>query len=670
MKKIVWALAALLAVSALWVGVAIRTPARAAVCEGMRAGMRVHDAQPATRLAVVLHGMGKTPADIDPVAKTLLTSPQYQGNTRVIVPALPFSVLSTARAEDVSACLLALVDDEWQARKATGQPYKSVLLVGHSMGSLFARKLYVVARGELRSAPFEKDLREAIGLPEGSAALVETRDWAEQVDRIVLLGAINRGWSVDHHMPLLRMVKMQAGLALNRFVQAVGGPPFAVMSTRKGAPFVTQLRLQWLEAVDCADRAQAKTQTQLLTSAKGTRCQGDTDAPMQEVVQLLGTQDDLVRPGDSIDAVAGRRFAYIEVPHSDHGNVVDMAVSAPAAAPGQTFSDDELREQRRALKRGERFLAALDPNGDRDTPPELVTARGDPDFDVKHLVFVMHGIRDEGFWTERLGGRVRDQLLAQPDCQAGEGRPACKVKLEVSSYGYFPMLSFLKPGARDEKVEWLMDRYAEARAQYPNAKFHYVGHSHGTYLLKEALKKYESVRFERVALAGSVLRTDQDWRALLKNGRVKGVLNLSADADWVVAFFPNAMEQLGLQDMGGAGFYGFSKDDSQGFEQFPKGGSSWVGGGHGAAVSEDWWEHVAGFIATGQRPTPDAGLLETEQHWLVKAGGDVAPVIWLLLAALVVLGVWLIVRSRLREWAKTLALISYAGCVWFVLTSV
>ncbi|MFG6432066.1 alpha/beta fold hydrolase [Roseateles sp. LYH14W] len=666
MKKIVWVLVALLTASALWVLVAIRTPARAAVCEGMRAGMRVHDAQSAQRLAIVLHGMGKTPSDVDPVAQTLLTSPQYQGTTRVVVPALPFSVLSTARAEDVTACLLEVVDQEWQARKTAGQPYQSVLLVGHSMGSLFARKLYVVARGELASAPFEKDLRQALGLAEDSTALVAPREWVAKVERIVLLGAINRGWSVDHHMPLLRMAQMQAGLAFNRFVQAVGGPPFAVMSTRKGAPFVTQLRLQWLEAVDCAGRLQAPT----LTNTTGTRCQGGIDAPMQEVVQLLGTQDDLVRPGDSIDAVAGRKFAYIEVPHSDHGNVVDMAASAPAATPGQTFSDEELREQRRALKRAERFLAALDPQGDRDTPPELVTARGDPDFDVKHLVFVMHGIRDEGFWTERLGGRVRDQLLTQPDCQPGEGKPPCKVKLEVSSYGYFPMLSFLKPGARDEKVEWLMDRYAEARAQYPNAKFYYVGHSHGTYLLKEALKKYESVRFERVALAGSVLRTDQDWLALLKTGRIKGVLNLSADADWVVAFFPNALEQLGLQDMGGAGFYGFSKHDSQGFEQFPKDAASWVGGGHGAAVSEDWWDHVAGFIATGRRPTPDGELLREKPHWLVEAGGRVAPAIWLLLATVVVLGVWLIVRSKLREWAKTLALISYAGGVWFVLTSV
>lgn len=93
-------------------------------------------------------------------------------------------------------------------------------------------------------------------------------------------------------------------------------------------------------------------------------------------------------------------------------------------------------------------------------------------------------------------------------------------------------------------------------------------------------------------------------------------------------------------------------------------------GGHGAAVAEDWWDHVAGFIATGQRPTPDPMQLQDQQAWPVKAGGAIAPVIWLLIAAALVLGVRFIVRSRMREWAKTATLIAYGWLVWFVLTSV
>lgn len=668
-KKILWALAlaALLPVTML---LGLRTPGHTEVCEGLKVDMREHGPPAAQQLAIALHGMRMEAEKLTPLANTILKAPGYE-DTRVLVPTLPFSVLSTARAEDITACLLDIVDREWQAKKTTGQPYRSVLLVGHSMGSLFARKLYAVARGELESAPFENSLRGALGFSEESKVPVPPREWAGAVDRIVLLGAINRGWSVDHHMPLLRMAQMHAGLAFHRLVQAIGGPLFTVMATRKGAPFVTQLRLQWLEMTDCAEREPAARQTntsaaaaaivapqagataasETLVDTTGNRCRGGYLGPVAPVAQLLGTQDDLIPPGDGIDPVTGIHFKYLEVPQSNHSEVVEMG--------GDTTV---------AKLRADVLLQALKPGAvPSSVTPELVAARGAPDFDVKHVVFVMHGIRDEGFWTERLAARVRTKLLEQPACK---DNPSCKVKLEVSSYGYFPMLSFLKPGSRNEKVEWLMDRYAQARAQYPNAKFYYVGHSHGTYLLKEALDNYESVRFERVALAGSVLRTDQDWPALLKSGRVRGVLNLSASEDWVVALFPHALEQLGLQDLGGAGFYGFKKTDAPAFEQFPKLDKSWVVGGHGAAVAEPWWDQVARFIATGQRPTPDQTQLSDSQHWLVKAGGAIAPVIWLLIALVLALGMVLILRSRMREWAKTVSLIGYVWFFLFVLTSV
>ena len=440
---------------------ALQVPSRAQVCEGLRQDILVRGPQSAQRLAVVLHGMRMEPKALEPLIDTLLKAPGYE-DTHIFAPRLPFSVLSTARAEDITACLVDFVDQAWRERRATGSDYRSVLLVGHSMGSLFARKLYVVARGELVAAPFEKSLRTALGLPEVNRAPVPPREWAQAVDRIVLLGAINRGWSVDHHMPFARMFEMQAGLTINRLIQAMGGPPFTVMATRKGAPFVTQLRLQWLEMMDCEHRRLALqpsvTEAANTTSARATgldaadyRCSGRSLLPVAPVAQLLGTQDDLIPPGDGIDPVAGRAFAYFEVPHSDHRTVVEMGDEAPGAP------------QRKAA-----FVRALQHSVEAGhVAPELVAARGAPDFDVKHVVFVIHGIRDEGFWTERLGARVRTRLKEQPECK---DQPPCEVKLEVSSYGYFPMLSFLKPGSRNEKVEWLVDRYAQARAQYPNAK--------------------------------------------------------------------------------------------------------------------------------------------------------------------------------------------------------
>lgn len=628
---------------------------------------------PATRLAIVLHGMDGDPAHMMAVGDAIQNLDGYR-DTDIVIPQLPFSAFSAALPSDILVCLVKLIDSKWRDKQASGSGYKSILLVGHSMGSLFARKLYVIARGELPGAPFEPELKKSVkdlGLSPGLGA---PREWFSSVERIVLLAAINRGWTVDHHLEWDRIIYMQAGLALNRMAQAVELPAFTVMATRRGAPFVTQLRLQWLAMMECSQTPEARAKEaggqkeqavaprqgavlavgdkalsgeQADTESEG--CKGSTPTRLAPVVQLLGSRDDLVPPADNIDAVAGRRFTYLNVPHSNHGNVVEMA------------GKDAFEEARRRV-----FVRALDKTDKGDAPPELLSARTDPDYTVKHVVFVMHGIRDEGFWTERLGAKVRAKLEQTQHCTEAT---QCRVRLEASSYGYFAMLSFLKPGSRNEKVEWLMDRYTEAKAQYPAAKFYYVGHSHGTYLLKEALKNYEAVKFERVVLAGSVLRSDHDWLPLIQSKRIGSMLNLSAAGDWVVAFFPNAMQMMHLQDLGGAGFYGFEKKGA-GVTQVANG--RWVVGGHGAAVAEDWWEPVAEFIATGSLAVPDRSpkLVQNMQSCWVAIGGAVAPLLWLLIAAILGCGGWAIVRSNRREWVKTLGLVFYGWFIWFVVTSV
>ena len=60
-----------------------------------------------------------------------------------------------------------------------------------------------------------------------------------------------------------------------------------------------------------------------------------------------------------------------------------------------------------------------------------------------------------------------------------------------------------------------MDKYAEAKALFPNAEFSYVGHSNGTYLLARALTDYTCCSFKYVVFAGSVVRTDYNWSKYL-----------------------------------------------------------------------------------------------------------------------------------------------------------
>ena len=76
-----------------------------------------------------------------------------------------------------------------------------------------------------------------------------------------------------------------------------------------------------------------------------------------------------------------------------------------------------------------------------------------PDDSVTDVVFIVHGIRDQGYWTQKLAQRVKFLGAKQRN-----------IASVASGYGYFPMLPFLLPWGRRSKVEWLIDQYTEALA--------------------------------------------------------------------------------------------------------------------------------------------------------------------------------------------------------------
>ncbi|MBB5204750.1 alpha-beta hydrolase superfamily lysophospholipase [Inhella inkyongensis] len=578
----------------------------------------------ARRLTSVLHAFTGQPQDM----RSLVCSLREAAPSDVWVPKLPFSSTSRAQPADVLAQLVSQLDKHWLQGNAQGQAYEELVIVGHSLGSLFARKLYVLGRGGSALGPSlaEPGLDAALRAA-GGAPLLAARPWALATRRIVLMAGINRGWTVSHHMDLGHGLLYGAGVTLARWAQAAGTDPFIVMAGHRGAAFLSQLRLQWLALSQLAAADQ----------------QG-----LAKVVQLLGTRDDLVPPSDNVDPL--NDFVYLEVPNSGHRDVIDMAAS------------DSIPEAW-ARQRREVFQRALGDAPTSDLHPARPHQQGDAN--VRHVIFVIHGIRDQGFWTERVAHRVQAELLKTPECQALPPGARC-VAQEVSSYGYFPMLSFLQPGARQQKVEWLMDRYTEAKARFPQARFSYVGHSHGSYLLKEAMRDYPAVRFERVLLAGSVLRSDQRWHDWLDQGRIGQLLNLTADADWVVALFPNGLEALQLQDLGGAGHHGFS-DQHPRLLRLPQ--SKHLHGGHGAGVEEAAWPLIARFIAGGQVETGPAPLADRHAP-LTRWGAPLAPAVWVLGPLLLLWGLMKLLRSRLREWIKTVAVLGYLGLIWGVLTQV
>ena len=73
---------------------------------------------------------------------------------------------------------------------------------------------------------------------------------------------------------------------------------------------------------------------------------------------------------------------------------------------------------------------------------------------------MIHGIRDKGFWTQKIARAVKEQAETE----------ARTVRSFTGTYGYFAIVPFLAPWIRHWKTGWLMDQYVLMRALYPKAK--------------------------------------------------------------------------------------------------------------------------------------------------------------------------------------------------------
>jgi pimeloyl-ACP methyl ester carboxylesterase len=361
-----------------------------------------------------------------------------------------------------------------------------------------------------------------------------------------LLAAPNRGWPTSKPANL-RTDQYAFAYAAGIFARLTGTGK-VVLDLLQGSPFVANMRVQWID----------------LFRAKGA------DAPL--VVHLLGGKDELVNREDSIDIEAG-----------GPENVVIRTLEGLSHLDIAT-SIYEKHDNRRVLTPlAEDILTALTKKRSefpKYWPDKIGALKTDPN--IKQLIFVMHGIRDESNWPFDIKRAIEKSI----------GERAEAVKVIPPQYRRFTMLPFLLYWDRQENVRWFMDQYTEARASYPNLEqVDFVGHSNGTYILASALQKYSVLKVRNVFFAGSVVPMQYNWQRVRQNDQVTGkVWNICADFDWVVAILPQIFQQLsdwikaeepkGLLDIGSSGFRGFL--GGVGTESFLR-NLKYISGTHGAA---------------------------------------------------------------------------------------
>ena len=274
------------------------------------------------------------------------------------------------------------------------------------------------------------------------------------------------------------------------------------------------------------------------------------------VVQFLGRGDRLVKRDDSLDFEQFPETWQVDVPGATHSDVQ------------QVPEGDDMRYY---------TLRA----GILDAPPEVQSAAKSPRDKRNPIVLLVHGIRAS---NETWAAQLKD--LIQSNAPSAVAVPP--------TYRYFPMLDFALPWLRARKVRWLQDQYSTLLARYPRARFNFVGHSNGTYLLGHSLKQVPAMTFDRVTLAGSVLPREYDWNSRFMLGQVREVANHRAASDLPVAILCDLLRAFGTKDVGTAGFDGFDQSREEIKEVY------YYAGGHSSALTDDNLRHLADFTLTGK----------------------------------------------------------------------
>ena len=203
------------------------------------------------------------------------------------------------------------------------------------------------------------------------------------------------------------------------------------------------------------------------------------------------------------------------------------------------------------------------------------------------VVIVLHGIRASNeTWVKEVSDHIEER--------------APNALVVTPAYGYFPMLDFALPWLRARKARELQAQYSDALVRNPRARFCFVGHSNGTYMLGRSLIDLAGMRFHRVALAASVLPRDYQWTKCFTRGQVHHMTNHRASRDVPVGIVCNLLRSLGMRDVGTAGYHGFLGGRAEIKEVY------YYDGGHSEPVEKNNVKALAEYVLNGSTVFPSA----------------------------------------------------------------
>ena len=209
--------------------------------------------------------------------------------------------------------------------------------------------------------------------------------------------------------------------------------------------------------------------------------------------------------------------------------------------------------------------------------------------EVKHVVVLIHGIRDWGLWEAKVSAKLADNGF----------EPV------TMSYGRFGLFSFLAPVSlfRNRAIASIEKRFDEVLHDHPHALISVIAHSFGTYIFAHLLQRMQRLKIHRIIFCGSVLHRDFPFEQLINRFQVP-ILNEVGTRD----IFPALAESV-TWGYGSAGTYGFIR---------PRIRDRWHNGaGHGYFFQDGFFEDFwLKFLKNGTFEPGD--LPPEEPRWWVK----------------------------------------------------
>jgi len=551
------------------------------------------------RLKRVLWGQPADRAVLAPAADEASLTPDGEnlplGPVDLLAPVIVKSIWDDTSPIESAWALQKAINHRVRERAEQGRPYEQVVLVGYSAGALVLRKAMVWGLGQLEDHPHPELGQEQ----QWRWALDDDGSLGQRIRRVVLIAGINRGWSLEERPADMPVLKYLVYLLL-RLIAKLPLIYGFILALERGAPFVADLRLQWLR----------------LERRLGS---------LPPTIQLLGTVDDIVSPEDNKDVLALENAKVLSLDGADHRSVMHVHDTRYRQRLIEALTPAEPDLQDRVATAMDRAEIERALRGESNAAP------AEEEFVVSMVVLPVHGIRANADWCIRL----RRELQAR----AGGRVIFCPCR----SYGHFSILRFLLFGRR-RMVRWFVDLYTEAIAMVadPTVPVHVVAHSNGSYMVARSLLDYHTVTIDRLALAGSVLQRHFPWRRLYRQHRLGELRNERAARDLVVGFFPGFYQQIGALMPGALTFFDIGNAGLLGFDDPPLGQDVerfYLNGGHGAAVEPKNIPHLAGFLLG--EPEQERKL-ELHIPWWISLFSNLAWLVWLTIALmLVALGWWL-----------------------------